>query len=826
MAIDLLAVRNTVFGHPRFAMGEIWYYPFDSTLTDAQAYAAFLADPIRELKVVTPKPDPDTGKTWVIRGAVADDGATWWIARNQAQAGQIGQINTYFDAAAGLTLESWLTNDAGVVSKVPLSYSQAGYARTGVINPDRPGGLPHYSALHQTIANGVYTARVVNVSFGTVLRQEVVSVTAAGPNQSLLSAPPAPSNQSTITSLTPSATRGAGLEGISFRGDGWECRFSFDFAADCTNIQTVLATASGGVVANAGLAETPNYQAVDTSFALQGNEQSSLRINGNTALPAPIQQGNNYLLGLKWTQNGTAFSYVQGVAPTPNNTLQVVSLAPLAGSGGGGNNTSDGFVDYNMNVRRAGLFASNNNRNPTTGGIPDYDANMVRWSVATSGYTPQTLCGKFNYFMSKINWRNMENSDQSFDYRYLDTSLALADEIQRPVILCFDMLIKLNEDPDSYLLAEDSMYDQEGRIIQQDNCRVACFSSAVARARHTRALAAMFAQIKASPYRKWVMAISVCNGLGTEHEFIRQNKVNGVQNIEVVTDYGPAEKAAFRLRAKAWYEVVQANHPQQYATALQAANARWSTNFSSWNDVQPPVPTGTSGENWNFNGSAFLRDWYNHRQLAMADYANMWHTQVKTELSTKVKTMLKFGNVHDSLSLSRGTATVIELLLHDVISIDNDPSYNLGFSNAVALGSNPVNRVVGDEVFQSYGGGYSQQTQIDWLKRTLGPGRAKIFDWAAYYVAGGGEFDEGKIQQARQWMKEVMDAVDAVYPIGELVSRPAPVGTITAQTSDILARTWRNAGGGNTSVEEQYNTMSQNGQLAVTVIANNNLTPA
>lgn len=211
MPTNYIANKNKLTGHPRFAPGVNWYYPVPDTLTRQQAIDLFNSDQVKESKLLDKLPAASAvGRVWRIKAAavVGQNTVFWWIGRNAAPAGQNGQISIYYDAPAGLSLQSRLLDTQGnIVSTAPLVYDANGYARPGLIDPARTEGLPKYAALHQNIASMSAVAQVINTANARVLRQEAVALTDTGPNSALLSAPPdPPPSPPAIPTPTPTPT--------------------------------------------------------------------------------------------------------------------------------------------------------------------------------------------------------------------------------------------------------------------------------------------------------------------------------------------------------------------------------------------------------------------------------------------------------------------------------------------------------------------------------------------------------------------------------------------------------------------------------------------
>ena len=253
-----------------------------------------------------------------------------------------------------------------------------------------------------------------------------------------------------------------------------------------------------------------------------------------------------------------------------------------------------------------------------------------------------------------------------------------------------------------------------------------------------------------------------------------------------------------------------------------AANTRWQKSYQNWSDVQLPVPE-PAGPIVSFNTN-HLRDFYNHRQLAMAEYDNAWHDAVKA-VSPKIKTGKKIGNCCDTISLSRGTISVVPLLKIDMIMQHNGADGWVRFTHAVARAAGAANRGTGDELFYVEAGRAVQGDQINQVKDVYRAG-GSLMDWAGFYVAGGGEFDNAKIAQARAWIKTVMDAVHAEFPIGGIVSHPTPAGTLTVSNLRLLSNTWENGFDGGGSYRERWLALTENYTKDIRVTINNDLTPA
>ncbi|ARK09010.1 beta-galactosidase [Fibrella sp. ES10-3-2-2] len=617
--------------------------------------------------------------------------------------------------------------------------------------------------------------------------------------------------RSAISSLTPSTYRPAWLNGVYYRGDGWFCRWGVDNVGGASAIEWTLCNLDGSLLVNAGPASLPEYKATDPNFVLTPPCQSSVEVAGNQSLGAPIVIGGQYLLGLK--VNGEYYVYKHTVEANPSEgagvrQLALPGLAPVPGGGGGGG-SDGGFVNHPLvDERRFGLFSYNSDRDPDTGGVPWYEREMVLYSKQEAF---------MNSWISTIAWDKAQNPDGSYDWRMLDTTLQFSADNEIHVKLYFDMAIGIGggSNPDAYLLPSECMHDHAGRLIEKNDQRCASYSSLTARAKHATFLTAMLNHVKNSGHAEWVLGVMVCNGMQSEHEYPGENRVtyspgNSNNSVQVQYDFSEGEKAAFRTRAQGWYGTVT------------AANLAWGTAFTTWDSVQPPVipRSNETSSDWNYNANQHTIDWYNHRQYALADYANAWHAVVKA-VSNNLKTMIKVGNLVDGLSLSRGTISVAGLLLHDCISQDNVPSYNFKLSHAVGLRSRESRFYVADEIFYVEANRYSKETQIQWIRDAYDAG-CSFIDWGSYYISGGGEFDSNKRAQAKAWLKDVMTAVNSTHPIGGTVPRPAFTDTVTISNKILLYLTWQNGGGGQ-SAEQQVMTLINQGKT-VRVLINYNLT--
>ncbi|NID13789.1 hypothetical protein [Fibrivirga algicola] len=671
----------------------------------------------------------------------------------------------------------------------------------------RRRGFPMFDAVTGTSAPAITASNVywvARASTGETASQALTRVRAGGvtkyPNSGVSAV-----RRSAVNSLTASTVKPAWLTTLIYRGDGKVCRVGIGTTFGRTGLKSVICNLDGSIITNSGTsAESGEYVDID-SFPLDGAvAQGSIDINGSPSGPVALVTGSSYLVSLEYTNGSTPeyFVYVLTIPQNPNDQITTLTLPGAAGGGGG----SSEFVAHTLaGKRNMGLFIGNSNRDAQTGGLMSYERESVIWSKK-----PVNQGGAgMNCWICNIAWQKFQNPDGSFDFRMIDDALDISTANGMPMKLHFDMAVGLGAgNADSYLLASECWYDNEGNPVEKNDVRTASYSSQSARAKQATALNAAFAHVRDSGKAGIVMGFMVSNGLQLEHEFGSTNRVGSSNDVQVQFDFSDTEKAAFRTRAQGWYTTIWQNNPQQYASALAAANAVWGTSFTSWANVQPPtVPGGGSATSWNYNANQHTIDWYNHRQLSLADYANWWHNLVKA-VSPNLKTMIKFGNLVDGQSQSRGTMSVAGLLLHDGISQDNDWNYNFKLSHTVALRSQEERFYAADEIFFVTADRYSKDQQKQWIRGAF-DGGASFIDWGAFYASDPNDFNATKIAEARAWINEVMTDVQTTHPIGATITRPAYDFTITANSTTLLSLTWQNGGGGTSYAQQLVDAINQ-----------------
>lgn len=452
---------------------------------------------------------------------------------------------------------------------------------------------------------------------------------------------------------------------------------------------------------------------------------------------------------------------------------------------------TDAFVDTNLTtVRMAGLGPFLNGRNPLTGGIQEQDEQMVEASLGWH----------MNCFYPSINRTQCINSDGSYDYRHIDSVLALANRLGIVAIPHFKMTAGTNggENPDFIIPVTERAVDHRGIEINTSGATVASYDSTIDRASQEALLTAMLNRMAASAYARWVAGITVDGGMQYEGEYPGSNS-NGTT---VTADFSERALSKFRQRAQGWY------------ATIGAANTAWGTSFSSFAAIDRVAINATPDED-SYNSTPLLRDFHRHRTLSLTDYALWWHNLVKAK-SSRLKTIYRCGSLFDSIALRRGTITLIGNLPHDIVMQDNEPSYLQRYAHTLALRDQRASYGSADNPFQNDDAFFSEAQQVEWHRNAYDAYASCCF-WEGFYMIGA-ESDPVKFQQGKDRIKRIMDQVHATHPIGGTIVRPTIDATLNLDKAKLMAfKTTIPHGNGEGSYYDLFQALRQNGTKQVAI---------
>ncbi|MBO0935102.1 BACON domain-containing protein [Fibrella sp. HMF5335] len=487
---------------------------------------------------------------------------------------------------------------------------------------------------------------------------------------------------------------------------------------------------------------------------------ASLAVNTNS-VSAPASGNSTVIMvtsNVAWTVSGLPAWATASPTSGNNNgsfTLTVQANTSAARSASftvGGNGASqniiinqsgsgnDPFVDYNFTTKRwFGIRTYNNDLN-AQGGVDPNEQYIWEKSVAQA---------HANYITGTVRWMYCEKVDGSDDFKLVESMLAIANALQRPLLLNFNTAVdklkpEINNYAATYYIPDDqAMRDETGAIMIQSGRRVLSYNHPTARQRTGRWIQAQLNHIRNdSPNAKWLMGVSVTGEGNVEGEYSQNN-----EGISVLADYNESMRTGFITSLQAEF------------SSLDSAKEKFGTSWSVWNDVQLPVlpRVQAGGDQWVAR-TPLERRWANYREQVLADHINWWHDLVKA-VSPKIKTQSEFGNVADNIAAGRGTMGVPARLRCDGVGNNSQPEYEVQMSVAVALRDRKPSYFAKDEI-EGTDAKFSFDQHKNWIRRMY-EGGATVVDWANYLYPGKGS-NRADIDAA---FVRVINVMAEIYPM-------------------------------------------------------------
>lgn len=449
---------------------------------------------------------------------------------------------------------------------------------------------------------------------------------------------------------------------------------------------------------------------------------------------------------------------------------------------GGGN---DPFLNHNISSRRLGglrMYLANQN---TNGGMADFDAEMLAHSVSLG-------C---NYAYLHVGWGHVERTTfGQYDWRLLDSSLAKAKQLGILVFLHIDGSRSENGNDETsgtqFIPDDEQMRDQGGNLLRGGGNRVASYNSTLVHGRFDAFVALVLNRVKNSEYASIIAAVSTSASTQFEAEYTTRNTIGGVEQIPAMYDFSPRSLDKFRERAQA-----------KYTAGISALNSAWGTSFGSFGAVTFPSMGATDGF---FN--QWQRDFYNHRQLNIAEFLNRQHALIKS-ISPNLYTIFEFGSLYAEAE-RRGTIALANLLQADGVKQNDDLGSPLRRSIALNMRDYAPNRFSGTEMDCSQGNNSDRQNQ---LKNYFNYG-GHYFNLFSFYTADPRNGPEVMVASKAK-LTELLSGVFSETPLSVGVTNSYQA-SITVSATRLLNFTWTN---GNPQAFVEFDDATENGTKRVRI---------
>ncbi len=359
-----------------------------------------------------------------------------------------------------------------------------------------------------------------------------------------------------------------------------------------------------------------------------------------------------------------------------------------------------------------------------------------------------------------------------------------------------------------YIPASQAQKDHLGRLGMDQGVYAPSYDNDTQNGYMVALVTALLNHVKQTPtHAATLIGMSWLPNGRSESCFTWFNKVNGVENIEVLYDYGDSVLPKFKTRLLTWYG------------NIATINQKLGVNFTTINDAYLPVPENYGGSNWGWN-TPYLKAFYAHRQESIADAFHLFHNAVK-EVSPNLYTLGAFGNLQDGLP--RGTWGLPALMgfLDGMGNNDgtfNDPNYPPKFTTALAIRSRSGKQFAINEFF----GQNSESENTQQALADLAAG-CSMLKYAAYKVFGG----DTNPSEAKAIMTRITNAIKAQYTLGGPITWLPTTDPFVVNLSDVLTYGYANntANGGPTLRQQYAAVVAANPGKRVPVTVNNNIRP-
>ena len=230
--------------------------------------------------------------------------------------------------------------------------------------------------------------------------------------------------------------------------------------------------------------------------------------------------------------------------------------------------------------------------------------------------------------------------------------------------------------------------------------------------------------------------------------------------VRTVFDYSEPNKAGFR----SWLF-------DKYAGNIQSLNRSWSSDFSRFDDIQPPYNSGTIEETFQFTSG---RDWYVYQHTKLKAYTDQMIDNIKS-VDSNIRVINEYGSVWDNASQVRISLGFKNLgLKADGVKINNSYNYPNRFSTDIVRSNIAPGKWVGSEVFFGDQGRSQIQDYYNQINEQYEHGSKFI----AFVFSGVHQIEEAKnvlLDMSKKWLTTPFVPVTGTstvsYKMSELVFR-------------------------------------------------------
>ncbi len=229
--------------------------------------------------------------------------------------------------------------------------------------------------------------------------------------------------------------------------------------------------------------------------------------------------------------------------------------------------------------------------------------------------------------------------------------------------------------------------------------------------------------------------------------------------VKTVFDYSEPNKAGFR----SWLF-------NKYAGNIKSLNKSWSSDYSRFDDIQPPYNNGEIENSFAFVAG---RDWYVYQHSKLKSYTDQMIDNIKS-IDSNIRVINEYGSVWDNASqvrISLGFKNLAQKA--DGVKINNSYNYPHRFSTDIVRSNIGPGKWVGSEVFYNDQGQAQMSDYYDQINQQFEHG-AKLIT----FVFGGGvpQIESAKnvlLDMSKKWLtvpfKPISTSSTVSYKMSELV---------------------------------------------------------